>query len=128
MRPRPPVTWQKPASRGLPQSHLTRTDWCGESEIPMDNIMPAESGNPNSSLAFVVMGGQYPLATAATLEAAQAAAYSRESQYRPDGESRWDEHGTDAWRLMRRSGNRGRFAWTQYWVAAVPALTAGGAR
>lgn len=76
--------------------------------------------------AFVVMAGTNPVASAISLKAAQAEAYSRESQYFAEGESRWDEYGADSWRLMRRRTGRGRFSWTQYWVAAVPAIAEDG--
>ena len=76
-------------------------------------------------IVYVVMIGAHPQAAATTLEAAQADAVASETQFRTPEELRWDEH-PDGWRLMIRTGGRGRFAWTQRWVAAVPQI--GGAR
>lgn len=93
----------------------------------MNDIIAGDPA-PINPTAFVVMIGDQPLASADSLKAAQSEAFSRESKHRSDGESRWDEHRAGSWRLMRRSSGRARFAWTQYWVAVVPAVAEGGAR
>ena len=78
---------------------------------------------------YVVMSGQYPLAAAESLKAAQDDAKQMEAEYGPaDVEVRWDEHEPDSqWRLMSRSPARRRWSWTQYWVAAVPTVEAAAA-
>lgn len=73
--------------------------------------------------AYVVMLGGRPLAAATTLDAAKDDAEEAEVEYRT-GETRWDEHRPGEWRLMRRAEGRGRFSWSQYWVAEVPNLAA----
>lgn len=87
--------------------------------------------SPNEEpMAYVVMLGRQPLAAASSLEAAQADAEEGEKRYAMKGESRWDEYRPGKeWRLMSRPEGHRRFAWTQYWVAAVPGLdvTEGGA-
>ncbi|MFE2850645.1 hypothetical protein ACFXJO_05855 [Streptomyces lavendulae] len=93
----------------------------------MNDIIAGDPA-PTNPTAFVAMVGDRPLASADTLAAAQSEALSREAQYRSGGEYRWDEYGTDSWRLMRRSEGRPRFAWTQYWVAVVPSISKGGSR
>lgn len=71
---------------------------------------------------YVVMSGDRPVAVADTLDAAQKEA-ARQAALRPGTESRWDRHHT-GWRLMSRTGGRGRFAWTMFWVVAVPRASA----
>ena len=77
---------------------------------------------------FVVMSGDAPKAVADTLEAAQAHAVAMETQYRQDAELRWDEYQPEyqpgVWRLMSRTGGRGRFGWSCYAVHTVPRITA----
>lgn len=81
------------------------------------------SSHPDS---FVLMIGTFPLVVALSLGASQAEAVARYSRYGAQPELRWDAH-RDGLRLMSRSGGRGRFSWTQYWVATVPTITDGGA-
>ncbi|MFH8405539.1 hypothetical protein ACH4FX_12300 [Streptomyces sp. NPDC018019] len=80
-----------------------------------------QSGTP-----YVVMTGSIPLGTAASLEAAQAHAEAEATRYGTTRELRWDVHYAGC-RLMSRTGGRGRFSWSQYWVAEVPVIVSGGA-
>ena len=75
--------------------------------------------------AFVVMTGDRPMAVAPTLEAAQAEALRRETQYGDQSgrELRW-KVAPDGSRLMSRRDSRGRFAWTQRRVVEVPEVAA----
>ncbi|NYV73106.1 hypothetical protein [Streptomyces sp. UH6] len=76
------------------------------------------------SSVYVVTIGDIPLAAATTLKAAQANALAQETRYDKPGEfeHRWDEYRPGkTWRLMSRSTSRkGRMAWTQCAVHAVP--------
>jgi hypothetical protein len=86
------------------------------------------SSQNKQATSFVVMIGSRPLAVAPSLESARAEAEANETRYGTP-ELRWDEHRPGEWRLMSRRTGRGRYSWTQYWVAAVPTLTTeGGAR
>jgi len=87
-------------------------------DAALDAVLPATS--------FVVMIGDTPLAVASSLETAQAEAVRRKTEYGTTHTLRWDEHRPgEQWRLMSRYGDRGRFSWTQYWVAAVPVVGTG---
>lgn len=77
------------------------------------------------SATYVVMLGDTPQAVATTLAAAQAAAVTSMTKYRTP-ELRWDEHREGTWRLMSRTTDRGRFAWSCYAVHATPVLDAAG--
>ncbi|MFD3520490.1 hypothetical protein [Streptomyces sp. NPDC058653] len=81
------------------------------------------SSHPDS---FVLLIGEFALAVASSPKVLQVEAITRASQYGSPAEYRWDEH-HNGLRLMSRRGGRGRFSWTQYWVATVPTLTEGGA-
>lgn len=74
---------------------------------------------------YVVMIGNLPIAVASSLRAAQADAVEAETRHGTPLELRWDEHRPGEWRLMSRRGGRGRFAWTQRWVSAVPQVGGG---
>ncbi|NYV73657.1 hypothetical protein [Streptomyces sp. UH6] len=76
------------------------------------------------SSVYVITIGDTPSIAATTLEAAVASALAEKSRYDKPGEItyRWDEYlPGQVWRLMSRSTSRkGRMAWTQYAVHAVP--------
>lgn len=79
-----------------------------------------------TSTAYVIAMGDIPLAVAASLDAAQADALARATQYLSPGnlpEYRWEAY-RDAvtWRLQSRGKGSRRFAWTGYVVFEVPVV------
>ena len=73
------------------------------------------------STTYVATSGDRPTTAGTNLPTVQASVMATETRYtHPDRELRWDEVSEGEWRLMSRTGGRGRWAWTQRAVHAVP--------
>jgi hypothetical protein len=81
-------------------------------------------------MMFVLLFGELPSAVSDSLQAAQAEAVGRATEYdQPDRqrELQWDERPTTQyskaeWLLKSRTGGRGRFSQTGYRVVEVPVV------
>lgn len=83
--------------------------------------MSSSSQNPEPTTFLVMIGGT-PLAAAASLEAAKAEAFTRETRSGERGEYHWTEARPAEWRLISRWEGAKRFSWTHYWIATVPSV------
>lgn len=74
-----------------------------------------------NATTYVATSGDRPTTAGTDLNTVQAAVMATETRYtHPGRELWWDEHAPDTWRLMSRTGGKGRWAWTQRAVHAVP--------